>query len=94
MFFWNGSQAVSEELIIVYRLDIGQHFYLLTHAPGTKAHPLVIKAQCELCSLETTTLTGLFITAKLGVAVLKAGPLSPQCFFVMYVVVHTKEGPL
>lgn len=64
-----------------------------------------------LCSLETTTLTGLFITAKLfaDVAVLSAGPLSPQCLFFMYVViivprakecaltsacvVHTKEGP-
>lgn len=67
--------------------------------------------QCVLCSLETTTLTGLFITAKLfaDVAVLNAGPLSPQCLFFMYVViivqrtkecvltlacvVHTKEGP-
>lgn len=66
--------------------------------------------QCVLCSLETTTSTVLFITAKLcaDVAVLNAGPLSPQCLFFMYVViivqrtkecvqtlacvVHTKEG--
>lgn len=64
-----------------------------------------------LCSLETTTPTVLFITAKLcaDVAVLNAGPLSPQRLFFMYVViivqrtkecvqtlacvVHTKEGP-
>lgn len=69
---------MTEELIIVYRLDIRRHFYLLTQAPGTKAHAfMVIEVQCELCSLETATLTGLFITAKLCVAVLKAGPLSP-----------------
>lgn len=49
-----------------------------------------------LCSLETTTLTGLFITAKLfaDVAVLNAGPLSTQRLFFMYVVIivqRTKE---
>lgn len=60
---------------------------------------MINEAQCVLCSLETTTLTGLFITAKLfaDVAVLNAGPLSAQCSFVMYVVIivqRTKQCAL
>lgn len=70
---------------------------------------MINEAQCVLRSLENTTLTGLFFTAKLFAAVLNAGPLSPQCSSVMYVVIivqhtqecaltlacvmHTKEGP-
>lgn len=52
---------------------------------------------CVLCSPGTTTLTGLFITAKLSAATWNAEPLSPQCLFVMYVVVvvrQTKERVL
>lgn len=66
---------MTEELIILYRLDNQGGVFTNWHRPpGAKAHPIMInEAQCVLCSLETTTLTGLFITAKLlaDVAVFK-----------------------
>lgn len=44
---------------------------------AAEAHPVTFnEVQCVLCSLETATVTGLFITAKLFAAFLSAGPLS------------------
>lgn len=74
MLFFDGSQAVTEELIIVYRLDIRAPFSPIDTGPlEPRPIPLESMRQCVLCSLETTTLTGLFITAKLfaDVAVFK-----------------------
>lgn len=49
-FFKNGSQAVTEELIIVYRLDIRAGFSPIdTGPPGAKAHPTLInEAVCAM----------------------------------------------
>ena len=47
-----------------------------------------------MCGLETTTLTGLFITAKLfvDVAVSDAGHSVPTACFVMYVVITVQRA--
>lgn len=81
----------------------------LSGALWGRGHPPVLfnEVQCALCSLETATVTGLFITAKLFAAFFQCR--ATQCLCVMYVVVtvqhteecaltlacvmHTKQGP-